>query len=37
VHYPSDVLGGMIIGIIVGLFFVYLWNIINKKLKILKN
>jgi undecaprenyl-diphosphatase len=37
VHYPSDVLGGMLIGIFVGLFFVYLWNTINKKFKILKN
>jgi undecaprenyl-diphosphatase len=37
VHYPSDVLGGMIIGILIGLFFVYVWDTINKKLKILRN
>lgn len=37
VHYPSDVLGGMIIGIVMGLFFVYVWDTINKKLKLLKN
>jgi len=37
VHYPSDVFGGIIIGIVVGLFFVFLWDTINKKLKILKN
>ena len=37
VHYPSDVLGGMIIGIVMGLFFVYVWDTINKKLKILRN
>jgi undecaprenyl-diphosphatase len=37
VHYPSDVLGGMIIGIVIGLFFVYVWDTINKKFKILRN
>jgi len=37
VHYPSDVLGGTVIGIVVGLFFVFLWDTINKKLKLLKN
>lgn len=37
VHYPSDVLGGMIIGILIGLSFVYVWDTINKKLKILRN
>lgn len=37
VHYPSDVLSGIIIGILVGLFFVYVWSAFNKKFKILKN
>jgi undecaprenyl-diphosphatase len=37
VHYPSDVLGGMIIGIVIGLFFVYVWDTINKKFKLLRN
>lgn len=37
VHYPSDVLAGIIIGIIVGLLFVFIWDAINKKLKLLKN
>ena len=35
VHYPFDVLGGMIIGSIVGWVFITLWKGINKKLKIL--
>jgi membrane-associated phospholipid phosphatase len=37
VHYPSDVLAGTAIGIVMGLLFVYVWDTINKKLKILKN
>ena len=37
VHYPSDVLAGTLIGIFAGLFFVYIWDTINKKLKILRN
>lgn len=37
VHYPSDVLAGTSIGIVMGLLFVYVWDTINKKLKILKN
>jgi membrane-associated phospholipid phosphatase len=37
VHYPSDVFGGIVIGIIIGLFFVFLWDTLNKKFKILKN
>ena len=37
VHYPSDVVAGTIIGIAVGIVFVYVWNILNKKYKILKD
>ncbi len=37
VHYPSDVLGGMIIGIAAGALFVYIWDGINKKFKLLRN
>lgn len=37
VHYPSDVLAGIIIGITVGVVFVFIWDSINKKFKILKN
>ena len=33
VHYPIDVLGGMIIGIILGLFVIFLYELINKKFK----
>lgn len=35
VHYPSDVLAGITIGILIGMFFVFLWNLLNKKFKIL--
>lgn len=34
VHYPSDVLGGILIGIIIGLFVIWLWLLANKILKI---
>ena len=34
VHYPSDVLGGMAIGILVGMILIYLWTLVNKGLKI---
>lgn len=37
VHYPSDILSGIIIGVSVGMFFVYIWNSLNNKFKILKN
>jgi undecaprenyl-diphosphatase len=36
VHYPSDVLGGTVIGILIGILFVYLWGLLNGKFKILK-
>ena len=36
VHYPSDMLVGILIGIIVGLFIIYLWKFINNKFNILK-
>jgi undecaprenyl-diphosphatase len=36
VHYPFDMLGGIVIGILVGLFIIYLWKVINSKFKILK-
>ena len=31
VHYPSDILGGMIIGLLIGLGFVALWTAIQQK------
>jgi undecaprenyl-diphosphatase len=37
VHYPLDVLGGIIIGTLLGLFIVFLWELVNKKFKILKS
>jgi len=37
VHYPSDVLAGITIGVLVGMFFVFLWDSLNKKFKILKD
>ena len=36
VHYPFDILGGIFIGILVGLFIIYLWKFINNKFNILK-
>lgn len=33
VHYPSDILGGIIIGIALGILAVFVRNIINKKMK----
>jgi undecaprenyl-diphosphatase len=36
VHYPSDVLGGAILGIIVGAVFIKIWTAISKKIKILR-
>lgn len=35
VHYPSDILGGMIIGMLIGWLYILLWKTINKKLKLL--
>ncbi len=35
VHYPSDVLGGTLLGLAIGYLFVKLWESANKKLKIL--
>ena len=35
VHYPSDILGGIIIGVIIGYILVVLWKTLNKKIKIL--
>jgi undecaprenyl-diphosphatase len=35
VHYPSDILGGALIGITVGMIFIAVWDAINKKFKIL--
>ena len=37
VHYPFDTLGGIIIGTLIGLFMVFLWELINKKFKLVKN
>ncbi|MBM4157847.1 MAG: phosphatase PAP2 family protein [Ignavibacteria bacterium] len=37
VHYPSDVLGGVIIGVIIGLVLLFMWKTVNKKFKILKD
>lgn len=37
VHYPSDVLFGIAIGVLIGMLFVFLWDLLNKKYKILKN
>lgn len=34
VHYPFDVLGGMIIGTFIGFILIYLWKYLNKYLKI---
>ena len=34
VHYPSDTAGGIIIGILIGLFVIWLWELANKILKI---
>ena len=36
VHYPSDAFGGTLIGILIGLLFIYLWELLNGKYKILK-
>ncbi|MCE1164861.1 MAG: phosphatase PAP2 family protein [Bacteroidetes bacterium] len=35
VHYPSDILGGMMIGIILGFLFIKAWELINKKIKLI--
>lgn len=35
VHYPFDVAGGAIIGILVALGFIHLWKIVDSKFKIL--
>lgn len=37
VHYPSDIIVGTIIGLVIGWLFVLLWKQINKKFKILKD
>lgn len=34
VHYPSDILGGMIIGLLIGWGFIVLWEKINSRLKL---
>lgn len=34
VHYPSDMVGGIAIGILIGMILIYLWSLINKGLKI---
>lgn len=36
VHYPFDMLGGIVWGVLISLFLVYIWELINNKLKILK-
>ena len=36
VHYPSDVFGGMLIGLFIGWFIIWLWKKFNGKFKILK-
>jgi undecaprenyl-diphosphatase len=35
VHYPFDVLGGILIGLLIGWLVITLWTAFNKKLKIL--
>jgi undecaprenyl-diphosphatase len=35
VHYPFDIFGGMIIGLIIGWIVIEIWKAVNKKLKIL--
>jgi undecaprenyl-diphosphatase len=34
VHYPSDMVGGIAIGILIGMLLIFLWSIVNKGLKI---
>ncbi|MBN1633108.1 MAG: phosphatase PAP2 family protein [Ignavibacteria bacterium] len=34
VHYPFDVLGGIIVGMLIGYIIVYLWLLLNRYLKI---
>jgi undecaprenyl-diphosphatase len=34
VHYPSDILGGIIIGLLIGWGFIVLWEKINSRLKL---
>ncbi len=36
IHYPFDIIGGALIGILFGLSVVYLWNLINNKFHIIK-
>lgn len=35
VHYPFDMLGGAVIGILFAMLFIYLWKKLNKKLKLI--
>ncbi len=37
IHYPFDLIGGALIGIIFGLLVVYLWKLINSKVNIIKH
>ncbi len=36
VHYPSDIVGGAIIGTLAAMLLVYIWELINTKFNILK-
>lgn len=36
VHYPSDIIGGAFIGIIFAFALIYVWNILNNRIHILK-
>lgn len=36
VHYPFDIFAGAVIGILWGILFVFIWNVLNKKMHIIK-
>ncbi|MEO6693594.1 MAG: phosphatase PAP2 family protein [Ignavibacteria bacterium] len=37
VHYPFDVIGGAVIGILFGFLMIYLWKLINNRFKLLND
>ena len=37
VHYPSDILGGALIGTVIALLFIYIWKQVNSKVHIIKS